>query len=611
MALNATIDLTVKKPDFKSMKAEIKALTIEAQQAVMQFGEFSPEARKAEAALASARDRMDDFNDRVKAVNPDKFAQLQTVVSGVARGFQAAQGAMALFGNQSKDLEKTMVKLQGAMALADGLEGLGKVQQQFTAIAGNIKGGVINAFKALGNMSTLAFGVIGVALTLIITNFDTLKKAVMSLIPGLGKMADVIGGLVQQFTDFVGVTSAQDRALDKLNKTTAKSNEQLDREIALLKARGDEVGAFSKQREKLTNDLAQARANYGKNTEKEWGKIILDTKNALDILEVEEGKYITTQAQAQTDANKEREAKRQARIAKEIQDELDRQAKLEAIRKTNLDQVISAELSANDAARQSRLAMATTDEERIQIGYENKLAALKEAQIQEEIAVAGNEEALALIRQKYKDLEIVATAEVDAEELALNKKKADEAVKIADEQAKSIADINAKAVADQLANEAALADAKDKMVQATRDAITALGGLFKEGSDAAKAAALVDIAIGTGVGFINALDIAQKGAKATGPAAPFAFPIFYASQIAAVLGAANKARAILKSGKGGGSASAPSQMGGGGAPQMAAPKVSSTLPTVTGFDTKVFVTEGDIRRTTDRVDTTRKVSVVK
>ena len=611
MALNATIDLTVKKPDFKSMKSEIKELTIQAQQAVMQFGEFSPEARKAEAALASARDRMDDFNDRVKAVNPDKFAQLNTVVSGVARGFQAAQGAMALFGNQSKDLEKTMIKLQGAMALAEGLEGIGKVQQQFGALAGNIKGGVINAFKALGNMSTLAFGAIGIALTLIIANFDTLKKAVMSLIPGLGKMADFIGGLVQQFTDFVGVTSAQDRALDKLNKTTAKSNEQLDREIALLKARGDEVGAFSKQREKLTNDLAQARANYGKNTEKEWGKIILDTKNALDILEVEEGKYITTQAQAQTDANKESEAKRKARIAKEIQDELDRQAKLEAARKQHLDQVISAELSANDAARQSRLAMATTDEERIQIGYENKLAALKEAQIQEEIAVAGNEEALALIRQKYKDLEIVATAEVDAEELALNKKKADEAVKIADEQAKSIADINAKAVADQLANEAALADAKDKMVQATRDAITALGGLFKEGSDAAKAAALVDIAIGTGVGFINALDIAQKGAKATGPAAPFAFPIFYASQIAAVLGAANKARAILKSGKGGGSASAPSQMGGGGAPQMAAPKVSSTLPTVTGFDTKVFVTEGDIRRTSDRVDSTKKVSVVK
>ena len=86
------------------------------------------------------------------------------------------------------------------------------------------------------------------------------------------------------------------------------------------------------------------------------GKIIDDTKNALKILEVEEGKYATTQAQAQTDANNESEAKRKARIAKELQDELDRQAKIEAIRKTHLDQVISAELSANEAARQSRLA---------------------------------------------------------------------------------------------------------------------------------------------------------------------------------------------------------------------------------------------------------------
>ena len=149
MALNATIDLTVKKPDFKSMKAEIKELTVAAQQAVMQFGEFSPEARKAEATLASARDRMEDFNDRVKAVNPDKFAQLNTVVSGVANGFQAAQGAMALFGNESKDFEKTMIKLQGAMALTQGLEGLGKVQQQFRAIFTSIAVGAKKAFAAI------------------------------------------------------------------------------------------------------------------------------------------------------------------------------------------------------------------------------------------------------------------------------------------------------------------------------------------------------------------------------------------------------------------------------------------------------------------------------
>jgi len=288
MALTAAIDLTVKKPDFKSMKSEIKELTIQAQQAVMEFGEFSPEAIKAEKALAQARDRMEDFNDRVAAVNPDKFAQINTVVQGVARGFQAAQGAMALFGSESEDLQKTMVKLQGAMALAEG-----------------------------GKMSTLAFGAIGIALTLIIANFDKLKNAILGLIPGLKTIANFVGNLVQRFTDFVGITSAAERALDKLNKTTEKSNEQLDREIALLQARGDQVGVFNKQRQKLENDLAKARANYGKNNEENWGKIILDTKNALEVLKIEEQNFNKDQAKARKDANDAR-----AKEAKEANDRL-------------------------------------------------------------------------------------------------------------------------------------------------------------------------------------------------------------------------------------------------------------------------------------------------
>jgi len=250
MAIKSTVELEVKS-NVKGFKGELRQLTLEAQNAVKEFGAFSPQAVEAEKKVALLRDRIEDFNDRIKAVNPDKFAQVQTVVQGVARGFQAAQGAVALFGNESKDLEKTMIKLQGAMALADGLEGLGKIQQQFTAIASNVKGGVTKAFQSLGRISTLAFGVIGVALTLIIANFDTLKKAVMSLLPGFSSLAKFVGGLVQQFTDLVGITSAQDRALEKLNKTTAKSNEQIDREIALLKAQGNQIGVFSKERQKL------------------------------------------------------------------------------------------------------------------------------------------------------------------------------------------------------------------------------------------------------------------------------------------------------------------------------------------------------------------------
>ena len=89
------------------------------------------------------------------------------------------------------------------------------------------------------------------------------------------------------------------------------------------------------------------------------------------------------------------------------------------------------------------------------------------------------------------------------------------------------------------------------LVAASGNAIGALGSLFAEGTAASKAAALADIIIGTGVGYIQGLDIAQKTAKTT-PAAAFTFPMFYASQIAAVAGATKQASNILKKVPGGG-----------------------------------------------------------
>jgi hypothetical protein len=416
-------------------------------------------------------------------------------------------------------------------------------------------------------------------------------------------MAKFVGGLVQQFTDWVGITSAQDRALAKLNKTTEKANEQLDREIALLKARGDEVGVFNKQRQKLENDLAQARANYGKNTEKEWGKIILDTKNALAVLKIEEQNFQKEQAQAQADANTEAGNKRKAERDKQIQDEKDRQAKLEAVRVKTQDELISAELSANEAARQLRLAQATDEGERIQIEYENKLAALKEAQIQEEIALAGNEEALALVRQKYRDQELLALTEVDAAE-----------IKLAEDTAKKQKEIDDKATDDAQKNtdkiikqEEAKQEAKNTLYKASIDLANSIAALAGEQTKTGKAIALSVIAADTAMAISGALNVTQKPSPDNIATGGLAGAAKYIGLAAMILTNAKKARDILK----GGQPSAPSgmQSSGGGMPQMAAPQISSTLPQVSGFEQRVYVTEGDISRTQGRVASLKKVSV--
>jgi len=135
-------------------------------------------------------------------------------------------------------------------------------------------------------------------------------------------------------------------------------------------------------------------------------------------------------------------------------------------------------------------------------------------------------------------------------------------------------------------------------------------GLAGEQSKTGKILAVSVIAADTAMALSAALKVSQSPSPDNVATGGLAGAAKYIGLAAMILTNAKKARDILK----GGQPSAPSgagQMSGGGMPQMSAPNISSSLPTVSGFDTKVFVTEGDIRRTTDRVDSTKKVSVVK
>jgi len=187
----------------------------------------------------------------------------------------------------------------------------------------------------------------------------------------------------------------------------------------------------------------------------------------------------------------------------------------------------------------------------------------------------------------------------------------------------STAKLLQKASADRFAKEAeeAAAAATEARRQVALEAAGALGGLSQalgQGTAAGKAAAIAEIAITTGIGFAKALEIAQKSAAGTGPAAAFAFPIFYASQLAAVLGAVGQAKEILSGVKGGpatpvfvqggaASAAAPGAVPrGGAAPQnieQATPQFVNTTPTVQAYVLSGNVTsaqEADAKLSTRR-----------
>ena len=152
--------------------------------------------------------------------------------------------------------------------------------------------------------------------------------------------------------------------------------------------------------------------------------------------------------------------------------------------------------------------------------------------------------------------------------------------------------------------------AKLGVTSAIGGAVGALGSLMAEGTAASKAAALAEIAISTGVGIVQGLDIAQKSAKATGPAAAFAFPLFYATQLAAVLGAAAQARTILGAGGGGGG-------GGGGsvsAPSTPAPQMMSGAFDISGGvapeATKAYVVTDEMSNSQNQLANIRRRATI-
>ena len=138
----------------------------------------------------------------------------------------------------------------------------------------------------------------------------------------------------------------------------------------------------------------------------------------------------------------------------------------------------------------------------------------------------------------------------------------EERLKLEEQYAEGAVQIKQNAAEREMDIERAKADFRDQMLGHIGAGLGAASKLFKKNSTEAKVFALAEIAVGTAKGLINGLDIAQKTAKTT-PAAAYTFPLFYASQVASVLGAAASAKSILQGGSAGGArassaASAPS-----------------------------------------------------
>jgi hypothetical protein len=141
---------------------------------------------------AAGKTTTQEYKDLLKTVGDYRKVQINTdlavdaaatnmgqklggALGGVTAGFSLAQGAMGAFGVESEELEKTLLKVQAALAIQQGFQGIREAIPSFKALgtaAKNALAGIKTGIAATG------IGLLVVALGTIVAYWDDIKGAV-------------------------------------------------------------------------------------------------------------------------------------------------------------------------------------------------------------------------------------------------------------------------------------------------------------------------------------------------------------------------------------------------------------------------------------------------
>lgn len=241
-----------------NVRKQLKEATAELIRMQEQFGATSNEAIEAAKRVAGLKDQIEEAREVADLFDPGKkFAAFSGVINGVAQGFTAVQGAMGLFGVESKELEKQLLRVQSAMALSQGLSGVLDAADKFKGFATIIKTQVVGAFKTLrGAIAATGIGLLVVALGTMVAYWED----IMRLMNGVSKEQENLNKLSAENT------KAQQDKLTALEKSDAKlkasgmSEKQI---LELKKQQSKEVMEAIKleiERAKITRDTQVAAA---------------------------------------------------------------------------------------------------------------------------------------------------------------------------------------------------------------------------------------------------------------------------------------------------------------------------------------------------------------
>lgn len=319
----------------RSLKNELSQLEVAGKGGTAQFRQLTLEAARLEDQVGDTRARVANL-----ASDTFKFDAAVEATQGLAAGFEVAQGAAALFGDESEDLQKALLKVQAATAIANGVQQIANLlleesriktllttqaQAAYAVVVGTSTG-AMKAFRIA--LAATGVGLLVLGLVALVQNFDKVKKAFSDfqnskpengfaqigkaiinsvltpfklLIEGIEKVQSLIGD-EKQVQKNKGLI---DQIIANENRRLASRENAINREIALAEALNKDTTNLEIQKEKLFLDSAQRKLDLINKNETLIRSVlrdtfdieqerfvlqqeILDRENAINVLRIED-----------------------------------------------------------------------------------------------------------------------------------------------------------------------------------------------------------------------------------------------------------------------------------------------------------------------------------
>ena len=252
MAEKKVIELQINS-NIGTLKQQFKEAQLEVQALSEKFGATSAQAVEAAKSAALLKDKISDAKSLTDAFNPDaKFKAVTGALTGVAGGFSVVTGALGAFGKQNESVEKALLKVQSAMAIASGAQAVGESIDSFKQLGAVIKATSIYqaaynfvqtgsikgtqeavVAKVVDAQATVAQGTATVATATATTGATTALKFLRVALISTGIGALIIGltlliaNLDSIIGFFSGATEANEGYSASIKKNTAALNTQI------------------------------------------------------------------------------------------------------------------------------------------------------------------------------------------------------------------------------------------------------------------------------------------------------------------------------------------------------------------------------------------------